>query len=586
MYAGISNIVTIPSSAGDKKIIVASTGYVYLQLTYSWNKDKRQPNTKRVSIGKVNPGQHGTMFAGKHYEEYYGPTDPEVTRLRTQFQATRLAGKMDIRMAYGPYAIIMAVYEKTGCLSALQRSFARDWKLIVGLTVQAIVDETTTSQSFPGWCFDHYCGLDRVVSDSEVSDMYRRISEHSGDIKVFFSLYNKEFKSRYPCSSRRVTGFDSTNQNHYGSGVTTAEKGHPKIDLDLPITNTAMFADEETGMPLWYEHFDGSVLDKTQTPYSLDKVTQHGFQRLFIVFDRGYYSEDMIKEINRLEQLDYGILCPEGTTWVDNLIAKHGSAIKDKQQYYIMDENVYGNCYKVQPFEDGKHYYAYLFYDASRAEDERASVHSAFRYYWEKAESRKYYSVKMEKEFASKGIIVVKLDKPDPQTGKSFMLAEDTAHIQALLNSKGYFVMISPTKLKTCDAIHYIRNRDKVEKLFDRLMNHFGLRVTYRHNDATFEGLMFMAFIGLIGISGVTYYMKDILHMKTSTTLATIFAEMNKYKIEQHSDNKWYPGYAMSKTQKDICAKVGLTEESIAETVASIVTKSQPFSSGQNAQSC
>ena len=74
--------------------------------------------------------------------------------------------------------------------------------------------------------------------------------------------------------------------------------------------------------------------------------------------------------------------------------------------------------------------------------------------------------------------------------------------------------------------------------------------------------------------------------MKTSTTLATIFAEMNKYKIEQHSDNKWYPGYAMSKTQKDICAKVGLTEESIAETVASIVTKSQPFSSGQNAQSC
>ena len=74
--------------------------------------------------------------------------------------------------------------------------------------------------------------------------------------------------------------------------------------------------------------------------------------------------------------------------------------------------------------------------------------------------------------------------------------------------------------------------------------------------------------------------------MKTSTTIATIFAEMNKYKIEQRADNKWYPAYAMSKTQKDICEKVGLTEEEITEKVASIVTKSQPFSAGQNAQTC
>ena len=79
--------------------------------------------------------------------------------------------------------------------------------------------------------------------------------------------------------------------------------------------------------------------------------------------------------------------------------------------------------------------------------------------------------------------------------------------------------------------------------------------------------------------------MKDVLHTKTTTTLATIFAEMNKYKMEQHADHKWYPGYAMSKAQNDICAKVGLTEESIAEKIASIVTKSQPVSSGQQAQS-
>ena len=99
-----------------------------------------------------------------------------------------------------------------------------------------------------------------------------------------------EFSTRFPQSQMRTVGFDSTNQNYAGRGIPLAKLGHAKIDIGLPVINTAMFVDEKTGIPLWYEHFDGSVLDKTQTPFSLKKIVNMGYQKLFVVFDIFLYS--------------------------------------------------------------------------------------------------------------------------------------------------------------------------------------------------------------------------------------------------------------------------------------------------------
>lgn len=171
-----------------------------------------------------------------------------------------------------------AACNKAGCLVPLKRVFNSQWRLILALNVHAIVDENTTSQAFPGWCFSDYCGLTRVLADSEISSLYKDVSENSSDIKIFFDLYWKEFCKKFPNSSLRTVGFDSTNQNYGGNGIPWAKLGHAKVDIGLPIVNMAMFVDENTGIPLWYEIFDGSVLDKSQTPFSL-KNSEHWLQK-------------------------------------------------------------------------------------------------------------------------------------------------------------------------------------------------------------------------------------------------------------------------------------------------------------------
>ena len=572
MYFETGVTVPIPASSDIGKIIVASTGYVSLQTGYSWDPAKRQPKYTRVSIGKTDPSCKGMMYPSKRYVEFFGPADPEVAEIRRHYDHSERmeAGKLDYHIAYGPFAAVQKACEMAGCLDPLKRAFPSRWRLILAMAVQAVAAESTTAQTFPGWCFDHYCGLGRVVADSEISKMYKGIANDRAGVQTFFTLFMKEFSAKFPCEGARAVAFDSTNQNYYGKKPARhpmATRGHEKIKLNLPIINTAMFVDEKTGIPLWYEHYDGSTLDKTQAEYSLKKIIDLGFRKLFMMYDRGYYSDVNIKSFEKHEGIEFGVLCPDGLGWVEDLILEEGPKIKDSEQYYIHAENVYGTecIHKV----DGKDFHAYLFYDAERAEEERKTIHEVFEYYYEEASGRKRYTRKMEADYSSKGILVKKTEM-DPETGKNFILAKDTDAIQRLLDMKGFFVMLSPTKLTVPEAIGIVRARDKAEKSFQGLMQHFDLRNTCRHNRKTYEGMMFMSFIALIALCSFMHFEADVLHACTSETVAMLFVELNKYKIEQNKDGSWRPAYAMNKKQKAIFGKLGLTEEEIEKQVYSL----------------
>ena len=214
-----------------------------------------------------------------------------------------------------------------------------------------------------------------------------------------------------------------------------------------------------------------------------------------------------------------------------------------------------------------------MFYDSSRADDERKTIHEAFRYNWNRANERKRYSEKMATEFAKQAIIVTKLDKTDDE-GRNFQLLEDTRMIQSLLDMKGFFVMLSPSRMLPTEAIKIIRKRDMSEKSFAIMMNHFDLRTTYRHSYETYDGLMFVAFIALICLSAFCYYEKGVLHKTTSTSVATIFSELTKYQIRKNTDGKtWSPGFAMSKDQKTIFEKLDLNEIDVQSKVADVKIK-------------
>ena len=567
MYKGRSSIVKTPTSGEKGSIHILTTGYVYLATEYHWDKESRQPREKRYSIGKIVDGDRTHMYPNATYETFFGPIDSEAQQWKEHFssEARKTAGKMDSRISFGPYAAIDAVGEASGCFRALRRVFPDKHDKIEALAMHSIVARNATAQLFPGWCFDHYCGMGRVTSDSEISALYARIGEDEGIRKVFFRLFREEIERRFPASNGRVVAFDSTNQNTSSQNQPMARRGKAKRDMGLPIIHTAMFVDEDTGIPLWYEHYDGSVLDKTQTPFSLKRIVDLGYRKLFAMFDRGYYCKEVIQAIRNLEGIEYGVLCPENVAWVDTIISEHWNDIKDRQACYDPAEKVYGKRYATELY--GMPCHAYLFYDAARAQQERESIHEAIAYFWKEAGKRKRYSAKMEETYAARGILVVKTPR-NPETGKDYILLEDTEHIQDLLDHAGYFVMVSDTEMTIPTAIRRIRRRDTVETVFESMKRHFGMAVTYTHGGATYEGKMFMAYIAAVLFAVLGCKLRKILDAKTSETLSTIMAELNKYKIELQSDGTWTPVYAMSKKQKEIFAALGLSEQDVVNRVS------------------
>ena len=106
-----------------------------------------------------------------------------------------------------------------------------------------------------------------------------------------------------------------------------AQYGKSKTKEKHPIINTALFVDEKTNISIYYEHFEGSVLDKSQTPYTLEKCKNLGYEKLFLMMDRGYYS---FKNLDKMDNHGFGfvVMIPDTVGIIESLINLYRNKIK------------------------------------------------------------------------------------------------------------------------------------------------------------------------------------------------------------------------------------------------------------------
>lgn len=571
MYAGKTTSIDIPS-VEHGRLITLSNGYIYYVTEFRWDSTKKRTEDNRVGIGKVDPEHPGKMFPNKKYALFFGAPVTEAQVADTidtnWYDRTKRkeAGKLDFTLSYGPFAVLTRAAEMSGMLNALQQSMPRLWREIFAVALHAVVAEQSTAQSFPGWAFDNWCGLTNSPSDSTISRIYSEIARTPECIPLFFEYYFREFHKAFPVSDVRVVAFDSTNQVTESKNQVKARRGKSKTGEKLPIINTAMFVDEVTHISLWYEHFDGNVLDKSQTPYSIEKAKELGFKKLFAMMDRGYYSESNARKINLLN-IEFGMMMPETASIVSDLISKFKCDIKLQEKHYIPEEDIYGIQTTVEL--SSQNFYAYVFYDDHTATDERNSIHAKVNYFMEEAQKRFRYTEKMKKFFSERGIIVNKVEYNE-QTKKNFTLEINNEMVQQAYEESGFFVIISNKLLSAKDMICIARSRDCVEKAYRDLKSHFMLSRTYTHSDETYCGKMFVAFIALIILQSFRWFTRHILRSNSSETISTLLSEMRKYKILEKKDCTWMPVYTMNKKQKEIVKALTLTEEQIEKDVRSL----------------
>ena len=348
------------------------------------------------------------------------------------------------------------------------------------------------------------------------------------------------------------------------AGQKKAQRGKSKSGEKLPIVNTAMYVDEITGISLWYEHFDGNVLDKSQTPYTVKKARQLGFEKLFLMMDRGYYSEENARTLSQLS-LSFGLMVPETVSIVSGLIAEWKDAIRLKEERYIPSEDVYG-VQTTTKLSSGDEYYTYVFFNERAAHNEYVAIHTRLNYFMSEASKRVRYSEKMKEFYAKRGIIVTKNSR-DEQTGQNFTLEVDSQMLQQAVEEAGFFVILSNRLMTAGEMISIARKRDCAEKAFKDLKSHFGLSRTCTHADETYSGKMFTAFVALVLLQSFRWFERQQLRTKSSDTVTTLLGELAKYTIFMKKDGSFTPVYAMNKKQKSLFEALNLTEAQIEENV-------------------
>lgn len=563
MYAGIIDPVNIPVRTPLGYPICLKTGYIYWVTDSHWDMKKKKTVDKRIAIGK-KANEEGKMYPNKQYESLFGPLDPVVAEIRQSLGKLKAPGTFDNNMAFGPYAAMMAAFQAIGAYDALKRSHQALWHKMFAQALHAVVAEDSTAQLYPGWSFDNYAGMSKSMSDSEISRLYADIGSDDDSRYVFLSLFRENFHKLFPEATERIVAFDSTNQVTESRNQPYAKYGKSKTGEPLPIINTAMYVDQITGIPIWYEHFDGNVLDKSQTPYSVEKAVSLGYKKLFLMMDRGYFSQDAVNALQE-QEIGFGMMMPEVASITSDTIAAHRDVIRNKSSYLIPEHKIFGCRTTVTVGEHNLS--AYVFYDDDTAKEERDAVNSQLAYFSEEAKKRKRYTEKMAKYFEQRGLKITKTTDKAKKGEPNFTVDVDNERTQKIYDEAGFFMMLSNRDLPPVSMIGIGRGRDQAEKAFRRFKTHFNLSRSYSHNQATYTGKMFVAFLGLLMLSAFAWFCRPILQGKSSATVPSLIAELHRYKMIKKPDGTWMPAYALNRQQKDIFDLLDVSQKNLEKQI-------------------
>lgn len=563
MYKTPESPVKIPSAKGIK---IYKNGYVYYASSQKWDSVKKRPIDHRRCIGKLDPDNEGCLIPNKVFYELF----PQETNLPE-------APKQSDVLSYGSYEVLDRAAETCGVLSALKENYPDLWKSILAYAIYMNCDQNSVAQGFDSWFYSHYCGISSPISSQQASVMFKEIGQDEMTIRQFQADFRKQYMENIPHPGKMVIAFDSTNQNTSSKQMALAEYGKAKDNEGLPDINQAMFVDEMTGINIFFETFYGSLLDKSETPFTLEKAAELGFQDLFLVMDRGYCTKNVINAIEKIceEQnseyrgkMEFAVSCPDNLKFVKDLIRDYSDEVIDNESGYIYSESAYGKCFPLQEAFDSE-YCLYLFYDPIRAAQEKQDIHAKVQGLMKAALKTVKYSDKLRDRY-SKWLIIEPSDRKDPITGRGYHIRPNGEEIQKEISKCGLFVVLSNAEMPAEEMLRIIRQRDKSEKGFCRLKDQLDMRKTGCHNQATFEGKNLVAFVALAIRQTYTWLIRDILASKSSMTVASSIGEMEKNQIYRRSDGRWSEKYALTKIQKDIYQRVGLTEAEVIQKAADL----------------
>jgi hypothetical protein len=254
--------------------------YAYESEPY-WDKGKQQGRSKRKCIGHVDPETSETV--PNHPKDIINET---VVKKRGP-KSTELCK----RTFYGATYLFDEIGRKLGIKEDLRKCFPETYEKILSIVYFLIIEDKNLLSRFTHWSAIHKHPFGNDILSQRSSDLFASITEE--DRLKFFGLQGKRH------AEKEYWAYDTTSISSYSKCLKQVQYGHNKEHDPLAQINLALLFGEESQLPFYYRKLSGNIADVKTVKNLIADLDYFEYQKVHMVMDRGFYSEDNINGLFR-----------------------------------------------------------------------------------------------------------------------------------------------------------------------------------------------------------------------------------------------------------------------------------------------
>lgn len=508
--------------------------YVYF-TTASYRDKNGNPTNKRTAIGKLDEAS-GMLIPNNNYYNFFPDTS-------VNFSPNTI-------LDFGSIYLIDQILNKLNIKDFLIEAFGPQLARNIELIASYMFLDGSVMFYLEDFCTSNFIIDNLILTSSKASAIFDSIT-HDDKMK-FYKKWVKHIEEN------EYIAYDVTSISSYSKGHKDVEFGYNRDKEKLPQINLGMYFGEDTGLPIFYTKYPGSILDKSYLKYMMLYNEELDIKNVNFVMDKGFYTKD---NIQYMKSKGYPfIMCVSNKLITSNsLLDKHETSISSYSNY-IKDMDIYGVRDSVSTY--GIKTDVHIYYDEDKARVQKKDLYAKIEKYDFELGQLKSLTKRQYKLYNKYFDIITNNDGTFKYTKSSFKIDE-------LSKRNGYFILISTLENKDSkEILNLYRRKDKVEKNFDNLKNYLDFKRLRTHKDSSTEGKLFVGFISLIIKSYIEYKLKHYFS-ENNSTVEKVLRELQKIKLIKINNGQSLMAPLTSK-QKKILKEFDIVECDIVSYINSL----------------
>ena len=506
--------------------------YVYHVLN-TYRNEKGQPTNDRVLIGRLNE-ETNMLIPNNRYYEYY---DDSVS--------VQMLPSADAVKSFGAYFLLHTIIQQLGIDNILLDVLGERRAGAAILTAIYMVSRGNVMEGSADWCENCVPGEYGICSQS-TSSLFSTIT-YKERMHFFRAWIQRRMCSEY-------LAYDVTSFSSYAEGIKDVEWGYNRDGDKLPQINLAMYLGQRSRLPVLYNTYPGSIVDKSHLPSMMSLNKELGITDVSFVLDRGFCSTKNVQWMAN-EGITFILGVDIRSMSTKRAVDSVAASIRSERHHITGDVfacSVHDRFYGVTAT-------MHVFYDMTRAVEQSRDLRRRVETQEETLSQLTELTKRQRKQLSAYFMI------QDSEDG-GFTYEKNYEAIDAAGKYNGFFCLLSNDSLTSSEVFSIYRDKDSIEKGFDDIKNHLDMKRLHTHTDETTDGKLFCAFLGLIISFELENKLSGYMDEK-SMSKEKVIRELEKIKFVTASGKQRLLN-PLTKRQRGLLAPFSVTEDTVKDFVA------------------